>query len=140
MLDEAVDVFFLMFRDNVRLVRRYNGQMRILMDANIRHVFTNIIKNALEAMPHGGELEISSQVKQAGLQIVFRDTGSGIPHDHQDMIFEPFFTTKPAGAGNGFGLAICKDIVARYGGRIAVKSTPGQGSVFTILFPKDIIV
>jgi signal transduction histidine kinase len=139
LLNESVDVFSASFKNSIKIIANYRGPLRVRMDKNVRHVFTNVIKNALDAMASGGELEISSEVKQAGLQIYFRDTGSGISLEHQERIFEPFFTTKPKGAGTGLGLALCRDIVAKYGGRMGVKSAPGKGSTFTILFPREIL-
>lgn len=139
LIDEAVDVFSSSCKDTVRIIVQHDGPLRVRSDQAVRHVFTNMIKNAIEAMPDGGTLTISSEVKQAGLRIVFQDTGSGITAEHQRKIFEPFFTTKPEGAGSGFGLALCKDIVERYGGRIGVKSAPEQGSAFTILFPRSML-
>jgi signal transduction histidine kinase len=139
LLDESIDAFSAAFKNSVKVIANYKGPLHVRMDKNVRHVFTNVIKNALDAMPSGGELEISSEIKQAGLQICFRDTGSGISLAHQSMIFEPFFTTKPKGSGTGLGLALCRDIIAQYGGWIGVKSAPGRGSTFTILFPKGIL-
>jgi signal transduction histidine kinase len=139
LLNESLDVFPHFFKNSIRAIANYQGVLAVRMDKSILHVFTNMIKNALDAMPDGGELEISTEVKQAGLQINFRDTGIGMSQEQQVRIFEPFFTTKPKGSGSGLGLAICKEIVAKYGGRIGVKSSPGNGAIFTILFPKDIL-
>jgi signal transduction histidine kinase len=139
LLDESLETFGVSFEKSVRLKTNYQGPVRVRMDRNIRHVFINIIKNALDAMPAGGDLEISSEVKQAGLQIVFRDNGCGIPAEYQERIFEPFYTTKPKGAGSGLGLALCREIVAQCGGRIGVSSAPGKGTTFTILFPKGVL-
>jgi two-component system NtrC family sensor kinase len=139
LLNEAIDVFSAAFKSSIRITVKYKGPLRVRMDKSIKHVFTNIIKNAIDAMPSGGELEICSEVKLAGLQLCFRDTGCGIREDHQERIFEPFYTTKPKGSGTGLGLPICRDLVAKHGGRIGVKSAPGKGSTFTILFPREIL-
>ena len=67
------------------------------------------------------------------IRVEIRDTGPGIPPELLERIFEPFFTTKPAGVGTGLGLPICRRIVTELGGRIGVKSQPGQGSLFWVL-------
>ncbi|MFA5100623.1 MAG: ATP-binding protein, partial [Candidatus Omnitrophota bacterium] len=107
LLHESIDVFSASFKNSVKIIVNFKGPLHVRMDPNIRHVFTNIIKNSIDAMQSGGELEISSEVKQAGLQMYFRDTGSGISPADQERIFEPFFTTKPKGLGTGLGLALC---------------------------------
>jgi two-component system, NtrC family, sensor kinase len=140
LLNESIDLFSASFKDSIRVTIHNTQPLRVRIDKVVRHVFTNVIKNALDAMPSGGELEISSEIKQAGLQICFRDTGSGILPEHQDLIFDPFFTTKPKGVGTGLGLSLCRDIVTKYGGRIGLKSAPGKGTTFTILFPKEVLV
>lgn len=139
LIDEAVSVFRMPRQNQVRIKVFHDGPLLVRADRAMRHVFTNIIKNAFEAMPGGGELNIRSEIKQAGLQIVFQDTGCGMTIHDQKRLFEPFFTTKPKEAGNGIGLALCRDIIERYGGRIVVKSAPGAGSTFTILFPRSIL-
>ncbi|MCU0650906.1 MAG: ATP-binding protein [Candidatus Omnitrophica bacterium] len=139
LLDESLEVFGSFFNDSTRVTPNYAGPLSVYIDKSIVHVFTNLIKNALDAMPCGGELEIATQIKQAGLQVIFRDSGCGISQDVQAKIFEPFYTTKPSGSGSGLGLSICRDIIAKFGGRIGVKSSPGQGSTFTILLPKNIL-
>jgi len=96
----------------------------------------NLIKNALDAMPEQGQLEISTEIKDGRLRIYFKDTGVGIPEELQERIFEPFFTTKSIEKGTGLGLSICKEIVHKYDGEIKVSSAPGQGSTFIILLPE----
>jgi two-component system NtrC family sensor kinase len=90
----------------------------------------------LDAMPDGGTLEISADVNDSMLEISFKDSGCGIAQDNKEHIFEPFFTTKSVGKGSGLGLPICNEIINKYEGKIEVKSSPGQGSVFTVLIPQ----
>jgi two-component system sensor kinase FixL len=99
----------------------------------LRQVFLNLFKNALEAMPKGGELVIASRVKGDRLEITVRDTGEGMPPEVAASLFQPYFTTKEK--GTGLGLAICRSIIEEQGGRIFADSTPGQGSTFTIQLP-----
>jgi signal transduction histidine kinase len=101
----------------------------------VRHLITNLVANAVDAMPGGGRLDV--QARRDGHDVVLRivDTGTGMPPEVKRRIFEPFFTTKAAGKGTGLGLAICKEIARALKGRIDVESEPGRGSVFTVRFP-----
>jgi anti-anti-sigma factor len=104
----------------------------------LRQVFLNLIKNALEAMPEGGRLKVMSQLihkEEDFVQIDFSDTGCGIPKDNLDKVFDPFFTTKFDNKGMGLGLAVTKDIIQRHGGTIQVKSEEQKGTTFSILLP-----
>jgi signal transduction histidine kinase len=99
----------------------------------LTHVFLNLIINAAENMPEGGDLQISVIVNQNELEISFTDTGNGIPTDDLELIFEPFFTTK--NRGTGLGLSISQKIIKRHQGTITAQSTPGYGSTFTVMLP-----
>ncbi|MDZ7370367.1 MAG: ATP-binding protein, partial [candidate division KSB1 bacterium] len=92
------------------------------MDAEQMHqVFLNLAVNAAEAMPEGGTLTITAQVENDKLQILFEDTGVGIPKENLGKLFTPFFTTKQIGKGTGLGLAIAYGIVKMHKGNIMVK-------------------
>lgn len=103
----------------------------------ITQVLINLLTNARDAMPEGGEITIRTgcdpQARRFILQVA--DTGVGIPRDIRDRIFDPFFTTKPVGDSIGLGLAIVDGIVRAYSGEIEVDSTPGRGTTFTLFFP-----
>ena len=101
----------------------------------LQQVFTNIIINAQQAMPEGGQLFISSRNENGNVGIEFKDTGCGIPEKYKDRIFEPFFTTKMDWRGTGLGLSICYDIIKNHSGNIVVDSQLGKGAVFTIILP-----
>ena len=101
----------------------------------MKHVCLNLIANAWDAMPNGGHLAISTRVIEESVEIRFADTGMGIPPDDLDKIFDPLFTTKGGAQGTGLGLASCRDIVWRHGGRISAESTVGSGTTLTILLP-----
>ena len=101
----------------------------------LQQVFTNIIINAQQAMPEGGQLFISTRNENGNVAIEFKDTGCGIPEKYKDRIFEPFFTTKMDWKGTGLGLSICYDIIKNHSGNIAVDSQLGKGAVFTIILP-----
>ncbi len=101
----------------------------------LQQVFTNLIINAIHAMPRGGTLTVRSRMAGEALEVAFEDVGVGIEPALQRRIFEPFFTTKPVGTGTGLGLSVSYGIVKRHGGEIRVASEPGQGSVFTVVLP-----
>jgi signal transduction histidine kinase len=100
----------------------------------LRQAFTNLIQNAVEAMPEGGSILLEAARKNNELVIVIKDTGAGISPDLIKKIFLPFFTTKDAGVG--MGLALAHKIIASHGGRIEVESRVGQGTTFTVIIPK----
>ncbi len=102
--------------------------------SELREVFTNIILNALDAMPDGGTLHIGTSMTFDSILISFADTGVGIPEEIQQRIFDPFFSTKGP-AGQGLGLSVSYGIISRHGGTITVESSPEKGSTFKILLP-----
>jgi signal transduction histidine kinase len=115
-LDEKVPVFF--------------------FDAKyMEQVLLNLIFNAVEAMPHGGELEIRTAWDTAAgqIRIEIRDEGSGIPEDTRSRVFDPFFTTKEH--GTGVGLSIVYTIVREHGGEVELESAEGVGTTFVITLP-----
>jgi len=121
---------------NVQILRNYKSGLPKIRSGNLFQVFCNLTKNALDAMPHGGEIRISTYpAKDNTIAIEFYDTGTGLPPDNTEVIFEPFFTTKEKGKGTGLGLAICRDIVESYQGRITARNAPEGGSIFTVYLP-----
>ena len=107
----------------------------------LEQVLLNLINNSLDAMPSGGELRIetaSGPDHTASIRI--QDTGTGISPEHLERLFEPMFTTKEIGQGTGLGLSICRAIITEHGGEIAVKSTIGVGTTFSILLPAEVPV
>jgi len=102
--------------------------------AQIEQVVLAMVINAIDAMPQGGNLWITTRAVDDSMELLVRDDGIGIPEEHLAHIFEPFYTTKESG-GSGLGLAISQNIVERHGGNIEVKSTVGQGTTFKIVLP-----
>jgi len=107
----------------------------------IVQVFTNILSNALAAMPDGGSLRVVTSDDPAQLTVRFVDTGTGIPAHLKEKVFQPFFTTKSMGKGTGLGLAVCYGIVKMHRGQISVESntdaeTGPTGSTFTVTLPR----
>ena len=145
---ERVDVNQLLER-TVQLLHKHveTGGIRVVTElgdippcaanANaIRQILLNLVTNAVQAMPDGGELHLRTERPsddRIRLQVI--DTGVGIPADQLSRIFDPFFTTKEPGQGTGLGLSVVHTVVQRYRGEISVSSQPGKGSTFTIDLP-----
>ncbi len=109
-------------------------------EGQMSQVFINIILNALDAMPGGGKLTVTTRQEaddqgRDAILIEFADTGIGIPKQDLEKIFDPFYTTKEAGKGTGLGLSLSYNIVKRFKGDIKVESEAGKGTTFTIILP-----
>lgn len=102
--------------------------------SELNQVWTNLIDNAIDAVPDGGSITIEAKNNNNELDIYVRDNGSGIPEDVQNKIFDPFFTTKDVGKGTGLGLDVVRKIVHKHEGRIEVKSELGN-TEFKLTFP-----
>jgi CheY-like chemotaxis protein len=99
----------------------------------LREALTNLILNALDAMPRGGVLELRTREVDGQVELSVKDTGVGMPEDVRQRIFDPFFTTKGA-QGTGLGLSITYGILMRHRARVVVESEPGQGTTFALFF------
>src|SRR2546427_5784443 len=112
------------------------GFPKLTVDPNLlRRAFTNIIANALQAMPDGGQLKIKAWKNKELASISFQDTGKGIPEDVKAKIFNPLFTTRDKGVG--LGLAVAKQLIESHHGDIKVSSKVGEGTTFTVEIPLD---
>ncbi|UCG46088.1 MAG: PAS domain-containing protein [Phycisphaerales bacterium] len=121
---------------NIRIVRDYAPNIPEVRSGSLFQVFMNLAKNALDAMPGGGELRITTRLEGDSTAVVeFRDTGPGFEPADAEAIFQPFFTTKQTGKGTGLGLAICRDIIEGYHGRITADNCPNGGCAFTVCLP-----
>jgi signal transduction histidine kinase len=100
----------------------------------LNQVWSNLIENAIDALPEGGEIKVISRADEKEVVVCVVDNGPGIPIDLQQRIFEPFFTTKPIGQGTGLGLDIALRTVRRFGGLIALDSKPGR-TEFRVALP-----
>jgi signal transduction histidine kinase len=149
-MNELVDkviTFFTMQRgkpENVKIEKNFLSPLpRIMVDPNsMEQAFLNIILNAQKAMPRGGTFTILTRALPGRMedgkevqevQIVFEDTGMGIPTENLPKIFNPFFSTRSD--GTGLGLSITKNIIEEHGGRIEVESQVNVGTKFTITLP-----
>jgi len=139
-LQELLDeVLVLVERDaagaSVRVNRVYDETLPSarLDPSQIKQVFLNLVRNAIEAMPGGGELTVATRSAGATIEVAVEDTGEGIPPEYLPKLFTPFFTTKES--GTGMGLAISFGIVRSHGGEIEVESLRGRGTTFTVRLP-----
>lgn len=120
--------------DGMKVTNFTSNEPVLQADVNkIERVFINLIKNAFDAMPNGGTLEIRSLHVNEEAAISFTDTGTGISREVLSKLFAPLFTTKAQGMG--FGLAICKRVVEAHGGRITIETEVGKGTTFTVTLP-----
>ncbi|OGO26112.1 MAG: hypothetical protein A2136_04575 [Chloroflexi bacterium RBG_16_54_11] len=124
---------------NIHIDRYFDNDLpSIVIDpSQVQRVFINMIVNAAEAMNGNGQLSMTTQrdpVKGC-IEIVFSDTGTGIPEENLEKIFDPFFTTKETGHGVGLGLAISYGIIKEHGGTISVESKVGNGTTFIVRLP-----
>jgi len=102
--------------------------------SELREALTNVLLNAFEAMPEGGEIRVSTRQVGSKIELVIEDTGRGMDEETAKKIFDPFFTTKGV-KGTGLGLSITYGIITRHDGEIGVESEPGKGTRFTITLP-----
>jgi len=110
------------------------NSFKLMNDAlMIKRVFINLITNALQAMPKGGQLTISATITDGNAVINIQDTGVGIPEEQMSKLFHPLFTTKAK--GQGLGLTVCKRLIEANDGKITFTSKLGVGSTFTITLP-----
>jgi len=101
----------------------------------IGQVLINLLINAEQAMPDGGNITITGHEENDYVVLQVIDTGQGIPPEQQTIIFDPFFTTREAGKGTGLGLAICHSLMEQNNGKITVSSQPGSGTTFSLFLP-----
>jgi len=122
--------------EQVRLSLQVDEPCPVLVDSGqIEQVMLNLVANARDAMPGGGEVHVQCQRVGPRVLVEVRDTGEGIPEELQGQIFDHFFTTKEPGKGTGLGLSTATSIVREAGGTLAVRSTVSKGSTFIISLP-----
>lgn len=136
------DLFAMLERQGI--FKRLQQQLTVAADLptlyldrhQLMQVLMNLVMNARDAMPDGGTLAITAAAAdEESVVLAVADTGTGILPENIEKIFEPFFTTKEPGSGTGLGLAISARLVESFGGRIAVESTPGRGTIFRVQLP-----
>jgi len=108
----------------------------LLVTDRMRQVFLNLVLNAVDAMPGGGQLRVTTSRtgQPAGILVTFTDSGVGVAPDVLPHVFDPFYSTKPNGLG--LGLFISQDIVKQHGGRMEVDRQVGEGTTFAVWLPE----
>ncbi|MCK4224581.1 MAG: HAMP domain-containing protein [candidate division Zixibacteria bacterium] len=126
-------------KNRVRLVEKLAESLPLINghSGQLQQVFTNLILNAVQAMPEGGTLTVVSRIGEdlKVVEISFTDTGVGISEENLGKIFEPFFTSKKVGEGTGLGLSVSYGLIKNHGGEIKVKSKKNQGTTFSVILP-----
>jgi signal transduction histidine kinase len=136
-LETVLEIYHNQLKQNIEVVRHYQDIPEIsCYPDELIQVWTNLIHNGIQAMKSGGTLNLTSSIKNEGVEITITDSGSGIPEHIKDKIFEPFFTTKPTGEGSGLGLHISQKIIDKHQGTITVDSQPGR-TQFKIWLPSN---
>ena len=126
-------------RRRVEVVREYAETPSISADSEaLQQVFLNLVMNAVDAMPNGGQLRIAiAPHGDGGAEVRIADTGTGIPPAVQERIFDPFFTTKEAGQGHGLGLAVAQGIAHDHGGEIEIVRSGPDGTELRVALAAD---
>lgn len=136
-IDAALHLLTYEIKQRIEVERHYGDipAVQCRPDA-MNQVFMNLLQNAVQAIQDRGTIRIATRL-QGKDQVVleFEDDGKGIPAESLDKIFDPGFTSKPRGVGTGLGLAIAHQTITGHGGTIAVRSKPGQGTLFTLVLP-----
>lgn len=123
-------------KENIKVSIKSNIEKKIHLNLEgIEYIMLNLISNAIDAMEQGGNLDIIANLENDNIVIICEDNGCGIDEKDMNNIFNPFFTTKELGKGTGLGLFIVYSEVEKLGGKIDVKSKPGEGTTFTIIIP-----
>ena len=134
LLDTALSLTHNELKYRATVVKRYGGPPPVrCRPGQLVQVFVNLLTNAAQALEEKGTVTVSTGVEGGQVVVRVADTGRGIPPADLERIFEPFFTGRPE--GTGLGLAISRDIVHEHGGEITVRSTVGEGTVFSVVLP-----
>jgi signal transduction histidine kinase len=138
MIEEGLYFFEMRcLKSGIALNTELNPDLPLLRgdQSQLNQVVVNLVVNAIQAMPEGGNLAIQTFCEDGEIHLVVEDTGIGMTEDIKEKIFIPFFTTKDVNEGTGLGLAVVHGIISAHKGNIAVSSKPGAGSRFEIVLP-----
>jgi len=135
LLDEIIEIIWAKAEaEKINIVKEYDSPPSLNIDPDlIKTCIFNVVLNAFQAMPDGGELAIKTATAEGTLSIIISDTGTGIPEDELPKIFEPFYTTKRNGLG--LGLAMTKRVIEEHGGEVNISSVQGNGSTVVMTLP-----
>jgi len=104
-------------------------------ERQLRQIFMNLFRNAIEAMPDGGVLTVETEPAAGGVLVTVSDTGPGVPAGDEELVFEPFYSTKEQ--GTGLGLAIVRQVVRDHGGTVSCERAAGGGTRFKVWLPAE---
>lgn len=140
-IEKLVPLLRPLLADDVHLVLDLGASLSVDIDpSELDRVVMNLVVNARDAMPNGGDVRVKTLGMQRGdrafVRIAVADEGTGIERALLPRLFEPYFTTKPAGRGTGLGLAVVWAVVTEHGGHVAVTSEPGKGTTFHVDLPR----
>jgi len=136
-LESTLRVVWNELKYKAEVVKEFAGVPQIkCYPFQLNQVFMNLLMNASQAIDGKGRITLRTGFDAQEVWVAIEDSGRGIKPEHLPRVFDPFFTTKPVGKGTGLGLSLSYDIVKKHGGRIAVSSVPGQGTVFTVHLPR----
>lgn len=141
LIEATIEILAYQLRtSNIQVTTRFDPNLpKVMADAHqVQQVFLNILNNArqaIEAHRPKGSIVITTEAVGDTICVVIQDDGPGISAENLQKIFNPFFTTKEVGKGTGLGLSLCYGIIQEHGGKIEVRSNPGEGAVFTIILP-----
>lgn len=123
-------------RNEIKVEKELHALPEVTADSDqLQQVFINLIMNAVQAMPEGGNITFLTFVENSQVKICVKDTGCGIPPENMGKIFTPFFSTKKDVKGVGLGLPVSYGIMQRHHGKIEIESKVGEGSSFTVCLP-----
>ena len=141
-LDDVVEESLFFFdarciKEGIRMVRNLAGGLPMIVadSAQLRQVTTNLVVNAIQAMPATGTLTVATSAADGWVELTVEDTGTGMSEEVKEKLFLPFFTTKDVSQGTGLGMAVVHGIVTSHGGSINVETQEGKGSRFRVRFP-----
>jgi PAS domain S-box-containing protein len=122
--------------NNIKLIQEYEQKLQVKTDYTfLKRILVNLVTNAIQAMPDGGNLTIKAFHDNSSLNVTVSDTGVGIPDEVKSKLFQPLMTTKSK--GQGFGLAVVKRLMEAQGGKVSFESKLGEGTQFKIIFPNE---
>ena len=137
-IDRALSlVEYKLEKSEVEIERNFDQKIKTYYgdSQHFEQVVINLVLNAMDAMPQGGKLSISTLAHNSKIRMEIEDTGTGIPQKSLSRIFDPFFTTKEPGKGTGLGLSVTYNIIQEHDGDIAVESKENMGTKFIITLP-----
>ena len=147
-VDSTANIVWTMMKHSVELKKDYHDLPELRCHPmQLKQVFMNLLVNAYHAIEENfddaseaaGVIEISTRVRDEGIEVRVRDTGAGIAEENLQRIFDPFFTTKEVGAGTGLGLSTSYGIVKKHGGEMTVTSEAGRGACFEVFLPLTLV-